>query len=117
MSSTLEIPVLEISAQALVKLKETVRNEGVDLAQTFLRVAVVPGGCSGLSYELGWDSVRNETDSHFQIEDLQVLVDARSALYLEGTTLNFTDGLEGKGFHFANPQAVRNCACGESFSL
>ncbi|MDA1028350.1 MAG: iron-sulfur cluster assembly accessory protein [Bacteroidetes bacterium] len=117
MSSALEIPVLEISQAALNKLKETVRKEGVDLDKTFLRVAVVPGGCSGLSYDLGWDTARNESDSHFQVDDLQVLVDARSALYLEGTTLNFTEGLEGKGFHFDNPQAVRNCACGESFSL
>ncbi len=117
MPSTVEMPPLEISDAALVKLKETVKNEGVDLANTYLRVAVVPGGCSGLSYELGWDTARSEADAHFEVGDLHVLVDPRSAAYLDGTVLKFTDGLEGKGFHFDNPQAVRNCACGESFGL
>ena len=117
MSTTLELPLLEISASALNKLKETVQKEGVNLSSTFLRVAVVPGGCSGLAYELGWDTARQEADTLLQIDDVQVLIDPRSAAYLEGTKLDFTDGLEGKGFHFDNPQSVRNCACGESFGL
>lgn len=117
MSTTVEDPVIQISPEALVKLKATAANEQIDLESSFLRVAVVPGGCSGLSYELGWDTTRQDSDTQFEMGGLKVLVDARSAAYLEGTKLHFSDGLEGKGFHFDNPQAIRNCACGESFGL
>jgi iron-sulfur cluster assembly protein len=82
-----------------------------------VRVAVVPGGCSGLSYELGWDTVRQESDTLLEQDGIQILMDRKSYLYLEGTTLDFSEGLEGQGFHFHNPQATRTCACGESFSL
>jgi len=115
--SIVEQPVLLISERALHQLEQTAQKEKVDVSATYLRVAVVPGGCSGLSYDLGWDSSRAEADIAFGAGSFTVLVDARSAAYLEGTTLDFSDGLEGKGFHFNNPQAIRNCACGESFGL
>ena len=117
MSSSVEIPLFEITASALGKLKETVQKEGINLGTTFLRVAVIPGGCSGLTYELGWDTTQQSNDMLVSDSEIRVLIDERSAAYLEGTQLHFSDGLEGKGFHFNNPQAIRNCACGESFGL
>lgn len=86
-----------------------------------LRIGVVGGGCSGLTYKLDF-----ETDSAplpvakervFSVEDIQIVVDMRSFLYLAGTELDFTDGLNGKGFHFNNPNAKRTCSCGDSFSV
>ena len=108
---------LTIPAAAAHRLREVAASEGVDLDKTYLRVAVVEGGCSGLTYDLGWDSVLREGDRMMEVSGLQVLLDRRSYLYLEGTSLDFSEGLEGKGFHFHNPQASRTCACGESFSL
>ncbi|SHK10460.1 HesB/IscA family protein [Rhodothermus profundi] len=108
---------LQITERALTRIREIAQNEGVDLARTMLRIAVVPGGCSGLTYELGWDTTLQEQDLTAQFEGVQVVIDRRSYLYLKGTTLDFTDGLEGRGFHFVNPQAARTCACGESFGL
>jgi len=108
---------LQITERALARIREIATSEGVDLGQTMLRIAVVPGGCSGLTYELGWDTTRQEQDLTAQFDGVQVVIDRRSYLYLKGTTLDFTDGLEGRGFHFVNPQAARTCACGESFGL
>ena len=102
--------------RALARLREVASAEGIDASSTYLRVAVV-GGCSGLTYDLGWDSVRQPDDELVDVDGIQVIMDLKSQLYVEGTTLDFSDGLEGKGFHFDNPQAVRTCACGESFSL
>ncbi len=108
---------LTITGRALGKIREVARQEGVDLQDTVLRVVVVPGGCSGLTYDLGWDTTVQDTDHVAELEGVRVAVDAKSALYLEGSELDFTDGLDGRGFHFMNPQATRTCACGESFSL
>jgi iron-sulfur cluster assembly protein len=115
--SLTETPVIAITDAALGKLQETAHREAIDLSDTFLRIAVVPGGCSGLTYDLGWDTVSGPQDEQLEMGDFRVVVDPRSAAYLSGSTLDFSDGLEGKGFHFHNPQAVRNCACGESFGL
>ena len=109
--------VIEITDAALAKLLATAQAESVNLDETYLRISVVPGGCSGLTYDLGWDSQSSDADTQLQRGAFQVVVDPRSAAYLSGSTLDFSDGLEGKGFHFQNPQAVRNCACGESFGL
>ncbi|HYE96243.1 MAG TPA: iron-sulfur cluster assembly accessory protein [Rubricoccaceae bacterium] len=108
---------IAVTAAAAERLRAVAANEGTDLGQTFLRVAVVEGGCSGLTYDLGWDTVQREGDHVVEEAGLRILLDRRSALYLDGTTLDFSEGLEGKGFHFHNPQAARTCACGESFSL
>ena len=107
--------VIEITDAALAKLGATADAESVNLNETYLRVSVVPGGCSGLTYDLGWDTQATDADTRLEIGAFQVVIDPRSAAYLSGSTLDFSDGLEGKGFHFNNPQAVRNCACGESF--
>lgn len=108
---------IQITGRALEKLREVARAEAVDLDRALLRVAVVPGGCSGLTYDLGWDTAQQEGDHVTEVGGLRVAMDPRSHLYIEGTELDFTDGLEGKGFHFLNPQAARTCACGESFGL
>jgi iron-sulfur cluster assembly protein len=113
----MEAAALRITEAAARRLREVAAREGVDLGTTYLRVAVVEGGCSGLAYDLGWDPVRGEADRLVEEQGFRVVLDRRSQLYLEGTTLDFSEGLEGKGFHFHNPQATRTCACGESFSL
>lgn len=108
---------ISISERALDRIRTIAQDSGIPLDEQFLRVAVKPGGCSGLTYDLGWDTVRTESDELFEVDNVRVILDRKSFLYLEGTHLDFTDGLEGKGFHFHNPQASRTCACGESFSL
>lgn len=106
-----------ITERALDRVRQIATEESVTPESHMLRVAVVPGGCSGLTYELGWDTTKQEGDSVFEAEEFKILVDRRSRLYMDGVALDFTDGLGGKGFHFQNPQAVRTCACGESFGL
>ena len=108
---------LQITDRALQRLRKTAQSEQVDLANTVLRIAVVPGGCSGLTYDLGWDTTVRDDDALSEFDGLRVVLDRRTYLYVQGSELDFTDGLQGKGFHFANPQAARTCACGESFGL
>ena len=83
----------------------------------FIRVGVEGGGCSGLMYQLKFDNEINESDKEFENNGIKVVVDKKSFLYLVGTTLDFSGGLNGKGFIFSNPNAERTCGCGESFSL
>lgn len=108
---------ISITDEALSQLRLVASEEAVNLDETLLRIAVVPGGCSGLTYDLGWDTTVQEDDETTEIGGMQVVLDAKSALYLDGTELHFTDGLQGDGFHFSNPQATRSCACGESFGM
>ena len=108
---------ISITDRAATRILTAAGQEGVDLENAFLRIGVVSGGCSGLTYDLGWDTVRRDGDELAEIAGLRVILDLNSYLYLEGSTLDFTEGLEGKGFHFDNPQAARTCACGESFSV
>ncbi len=83
----------------------------------FLRVSVVGGGCSGLSYKLDFDNETQPNDQIFEDGGVKIVTDIKSFLYLCDTTLDFTEGLNGKGFHFINPNASRTCGCGESFSV
>jgi len=83
----------------------------------FLRVGVVGGGCSGLSYKMDFDTEMKKDDQVFEDRGLKVVCDIKSFLYLCGTQLDFSDGLNGKGFHFVNPNATRTCGCGESFAV
>ncbi len=108
---------LQITDRAIDQITGAARKENVDLSDTMLRVAVVPGGCSGLTYALGWDTTLQESDEVAEVGGIKVVMDLKSYLYVEGSELDFSDGLEGKGFHFLNPQAARTCACGESFGL
>ena len=82
-----------------------------------IRVSVKGGGCSGLMYDLNFDDKINPADQVFEDKGVKILVDKKSLLYLIGTTLDFSDGLNGKGFQFINPNASRTCGCGESFSV
>jgi len=82
-----------------------------------LRVSVGGGGCSGLSYHLDFDNEVKPLDQVFETKGVKLLCNLKSYLYLAGTELNFSDGLQGKGFHFENPNASRTCGCGESFSV
>ncbi|MBT4775132.1 MAG: iron-sulfur cluster assembly accessory protein [Crocinitomicaceae bacterium] len=83
----------------------------------FIRVGVEGGGCSGLMYQLEFDNKLSENDKEFENNGVRVVVDKKSFLYLIGTTLDYSGGLNGKGFVFKNPNADRTCGCGESFSI
>jgi iron-sulfur cluster assembly protein len=108
---------IEMTDRAADQIRTVADDDNVDLSDTMLRVAVVPGGCSGLTYDLGWDTTVQDQDAVEEHHGITVVLDKKSRLYLDGTELDFTDGLDGDGFHFANPQATRECACGESFAL
>lgn len=102
------------------KAKERVLNiwEKDNLsANHFVRVSVTSGGCSGLTYNMNFDDVSRPSDEVFEDKGIKIVVDAKSMLYLLGTELDFSEGLNGKGFYFNNPNASRTCSCGESFSL
>ena len=88
-----------------------------DEKKDYVRVGVKSGGCSGLSYNLDFDSKMLENDKLFEHNEIKLLVDKKSYLYLIGTTLNYSGGLNGKGFVFENPNASRTCGCGESFAV
>lgn len=109
---------ISISDRAIKRIDE-IRTEQNVPKDAFLKVGVVSGGCSGLTYDLDFDSnvEPQENDKVFELNGMRVLVDMRSFLYLAGTELDYTDGLEGEGFHFHNPNASRTCSCGESFSI
>jgi len=107
--------MIEISNSARDRLLHLFEKK--DEKQQFVRVGVESGGCSGLSYKLDFDNTRNEDDELIDNNGIKLLVNKKSFLYLVGTTLEFSDGLNGKGFVFNNPNASRTCGCGESFSL
>ena len=92
-------------------------EDGFDHSTDFVRVGVKSGGCSGLSYQLKFDKMIKENDKIFEDNGIKIVVDKKSLLYLVGTTLEYSGGLNGKGFVFTNPNANRTCGCGESFSL
>ena len=108
--------MIEVSQQAKEKLMSLMREEGHKKA-VFVRVGVNSGGWSGLSYDLGFDTIKNEDDKLFEHNDVKILVNKKSFLYLIGTTLDYSAGLNGKGFVFNNPNASRTCGCGESFAV
>lgn len=107
---------IHVSEKAKVRLQELMSEQGKD-ASHFLRVSVVGGGCSGLSYKMDFDNVQKPTDQVFEHNGMKVVTDMKSLLYLVNTTLEFSDGLNGKGFYFNNPNASRTCGCGESFAV
>tara|TARA_B100001146_G_scaffold225213_1_gene247938 strand:+ start:18175 stop:18504 length:330 start_codon:yes stop_codon:yes gene_type:complete len=109
--------MIKVSDSAKSKLSQLMTEEGFNAQQDFVRVGVKSGGCSGLSYELKFDSEQGETDKLFEDNAVKIVVDKKSFLYLVGTTLEYSGGLNGKGFVFNNPNANRTCGCGESFSL
>ena len=109
--------MIQVSDTAKRRVVLLMTEEGYDASKDFIRVGVKSGGCSGLSYELKFDDKVGETDKVFEDNDVRIIVDKKSFLYLVGTTLEYSGGLNGKGFVFNNPNAQRTCGCGESFSL
>lgn len=105
-----------ISDKAKAKVESLKQETGLS-EEYFLRVSVVGGGCSGLSYKLDFDNESQPNDQVFEDKGIKVVTDLKSFLYLCDTTLDFSDGLNGKGFHFVNPNASRSCGCGESFAV
>lgn len=109
--------IFTITETAKKQLKKLMSEDKKVTQEHFLRVGVKGGGCSGLSYELAFDNLLQEGDNIFETSDIKVHIDKKSLLYLFGTELDFTDGLNGKGFQFINPNATRTCGCGESFAI
>ena len=109
--------MIKVSDTAKKKIIDLMKDDGFDAATDYVRVGVNSGGCSGLSYDLKFDNKQQENDKIFEDNDVKIIVDKKSFLYLVGTTLEFSGGLNGKGFVFNNPNANRTCGCGESFSL
>jgi iron-sulfur cluster assembly protein len=107
--------MVTVSENAKTKVESLLKEEGIE--NGFVRVGVKSGGCSGLSYELKFDNKLGEDDKVFEDKGVKVVVDKKSVLYLAGTELDYSGGLNGKGFIFSNPNASRTCGCGESFSV
>jgi len=108
--------MLFVSDKAKEKIEQIMQEQQLG-ADSFVRVSVLGGGCSGLSYKMDFDTKLNPDDQEFSDKGVKLVTDLRSFLYVCNTTLEFTDGLNGKGFHFQNPNATRTCACGESFAV
>jgi iron-sulfur cluster assembly protein len=112
--------MIEISSRAAKELKiaiEEHKAQNPDDKQVYVRVAVKGGGCSGFKYDLTLEEGKNDKDKLFQIEGLDVVVDPKSVLYMEGTALDFIDELNNRGFKFSNPSVSSVCGCGMSFNM
>ncbi len=106
------ISVTDIAKNTAIRMMREEQHEDY-----FIRVGVEGGGCSGLMYQLKFDNQINEDDKEFEDNGIKIVMNKKSVLYLAGTTLDYSGGLNGKGFIFSNPNASRTCGCGESFSL
>ena len=109
--------MIKVAKTAKDKVALLMKEEGFDPSTDYVRVGVKSGGCSGLSYDLRFEHALHTDDKLFEDNQVKILVDKKSLLYLIGTTLEYSGGLNGKGFVFNNPNAQRTCGCGESFSL
>ena len=109
--------MIKVSDLAKEKASQLMKEEGFNPVTDYIRVGVKSGGCSGLEYVLKFDNEKTEADQVFEDNGVKIVVDQKSFLHLVGTTLEYSGGLNGKGFVFNNPNAARTCGCGESFSL
>jgi iron-sulfur cluster assembly protein len=109
--------MVSITERALEKVTQLMSEDGMSPETHYLRVGVIGGGCSGLSYQMDFDNYIDETDTVVNVESLKICINKPSLLYLAGTVLDYQGGLNGKGFEWINPNASRTCGCGESFSL
>ena len=107
--------IINISDKAKMQIQNICEND-TPKANQGLRLAVIGGGCSGLSYKIEFSDLK-EKDNLIDLNFIKIAIDPKSAIYLKGVTLDFQDGLDGKGFVFNNPNAKNTCGCGESFSL
>ena len=103
--------MIQVSDIASKKIVDMMKDDGFDAAHDYVRVGVKSGGCSGLSYELKFDKEIGENDKVFEVNNVKIAVEKKSYLYLVGTVLEFSGGLNGKGFVFNNPNASRTCGC------
>jgi iron-sulfur cluster assembly protein len=110
------LKMITVTENAKTKAVELMREENRP-SDSFIRVGVEGGGCSGLTYKLEFDHQLRSDDKVFEDKGIKIVCDKKSFLYLVGTQLDFTDGLNGKGFTFNNPNASRTCGCGESFAV
>jgi iron-sulfur cluster assembly protein len=108
--------MIYVAESAKGKIQQ-IQQSGAINAEHFVRVSVTSGGCSGLSYKLDFDNETKPNDQIFEDNGIKVVCDLKSFLYLFNTTLEFSGGLDGKGFQFNNPNASRTCGCGESFAV
>lgn len=106
--------MFSVTPKAISEIKRLLAED--DLAEAFLRVRIVPGGCSGFSYEMGFDDEIEESDRTVESGGVKVAIDELSYTYLDGAVLDFKDGLDGKGFAIENPNATGSCGCGQSFT-
>ena len=109
--------MIKVSDHAKEKAIQLMTEDGFKPFEDYIRVGVKSGGCSGLEYVLKFDNEKTDADQIFEDNGIKIIVDKKSILYLAGTTLEYSGGLNGKGFVFNNPNASRTCGCGESFSL
>ena len=109
--------MIKVSDHAKQKAVQLMTEDGFDPTKDYIRVGVKSGGCSGLEYMLKFDNKKEENDQVFEDNGIKVVIEKKSILYLAGTILEYSGGLNGKGFIFNNPNASRTCGCGESFSL
>ena len=109
--------MIKVSETAKSKVLQLMQEDGFDPSKDYVRVGVKSGGCSGLSYDSKFDKSQIDGDKLFEDNGVKIVVDTKSFLYLIGTTLEYSGGLNGAGFVFNNPNANRTCGCGESFSL
>lgn len=107
--------IVEVTEKALIQIREIAKAETMT-TERGLRLGVVGGGCSGLSYKIEFSDIK-EKDNIQDYGDIKVFIDPKSSIYLKGVRLDFKDGLNGKGFVFENPNASNTCGCGESFSV
>lgn len=110
------VPEISLSDKAVKHIKR-IMNENDIPSSSGLRVSVKGGGCSGLTYKLNFDENQKEGDLIIEKDGVKLFVDGKSLFYLTGTELDFSDGLNGRGFVFNNPNAKKSCGCGESFSI
>ena len=107
--------MINVTEKAIAKIRDMMRKQQMESGG--LRVGVIGGGCSGMSYKLDFETQIRPQDQVLAREGVKVFVDSKSLQFLEGTTLDFSDGLNGRGFVFINPKATRTCGCGSSFSV
>ena len=107
--------MISVSEKAKSKILQIQKEDAKESA--YLKVSVKSGGCSGLMYDMAFVGNTGENDQSFEHNGIKLIVDKKSLLYLAGMTLDFSDGLNGKGFQFINPNATRTCGCGESFAM
>ncbi len=108
--------MLFVSDKAKQQIDHLIEKDGLT-NEHFVRVSVLAGGCSGFSYDMKFDDQPQEGDEVFEDKGVKIVTDKKSFLYVFNTMLDYSDGLEGKGFYFNNPNASRTCACGESFAV